>query len=75
MTCRISFRSQPSLMDVGIVTLFYRGGPGSLEVGIPTPALDLSSCRKRGGEGGREEIGAVEGIRALVPLCSRLLPR
>lgn len=36
------------------------------EVGIPTPARDLSSCRKSRREGGREEIGAVEGVRALV---------
>lgn len=35
------------------------------EVGILTPALDLSSCRKGGKDVGRKEMGVMEGMRAL----------
>jgi len=36
------------------------------EAGIPILALSISSCRKGGKEGRREETGVTEGIRALM---------
>lgn len=53
-------------MAIGVVVPFTGEAQGHIgEVGIPTPAFDLSSCRE--GEGERKKMGILGRVKLLSP--------